>query len=334
MRNSGFRVTGVVPAIIGLIFLAVGITIWAFWTANPAPAPGASSANLTDITSRPNPLAADDSAVWPTLTGLATFGNQIKLLSFEAPSLPLMPGNTVNTTLFWQTQPLTTPLNVFLHVLDPNANLIAQTDVSLAEPGCAQMGRFSPDIVITCAAIQLPDSLPDGQYQLVAGIYEAGSGQRLITPTGEGEFSLTTLEIHAGTENLSACPVTPPNGSTPPGEQPSPEYYGHDQLWTVLWPDGKVIFEAGGPGQVNPDGSAEMKWGWWRGVAGWLTIEGRRLDASAPPLRANIPEGYGETGFQASGLIFSTPGCWEVTGRVGQTELTFVTLVVINEREK
>ncbi len=62
-----------------------------------------------------------------------------------------------------------------------------------------------------------------------------------------------------------------------------------------------------------------MKFWWWRLVKGRLTIEGRRLSI--------IPDGYGEIGFQASGLVFPTPGCWEVTGRIGDKSLTFVTLV-------
>ena len=40
------------------------------------------------------------------------------------------------------------------------------------------------------------------------------------------------------------CPVTEPNGSLPPGETvESPEYLGNGELWTVLWPDGKVMME-------------------------------------------------------------------------------------------
>jgi hypothetical protein len=71
-----------------------------------------------------------------------------------------------------------------------------------------------------------------------------------------------------------------------------------------------------------------MKFGWWRALPGpKLTIEGRRLDAEAPPLRASIPDGYGAQ-FQATGIIFPTPGCWEVTGRAGGASLTFVTRVV------
>ena len=107
----------------------------------------------------------------------------------------------------------------------------------------------------------------------------------------------------------------------------SPESYGSDALGTVLWPQGKVVFVPGGSGPVLEDGSLSMKFPWWRGVTGQLTITGRRLDGAAPPLRARIPEGYGDTGFQATGIIFPTTGCWEVVGSVGGASLTFITLV-------
>jgi hypothetical protein len=71
-----------------------------------------------------------------------------------------------------------------------------------------------------------------------------------------------------------------------------------------------------------------MKFPWERSVRGQLTIDGRRLDALAPPLRADIPCCYGDIGFQATALIFATPGCWEVTGHVGDANLTFITNVV------
>ncbi len=115
-------------------------------------------------------------------------------------------------------------------------------------------------------------------------------------------------------QNAFLCPITQPNGSAPPGEAPSDMYLGNDLLWTVLWPDGRVIMTEAN--NREPDGSLAMKWGWWRGVSGPLSIEGRRLDAEAAPLRANIPNGYGDSGFQVSALVFPTTGCWEVTGRV------------------
>jgi len=95
-----------------------------------------------------------------------------------------------------------------------------------------------------------------------------------------------------------------------------------------------VIFEPGGPGFVTRDGALGMKFGWTRGARGRLKISGHRLDGEAPSLRSNVPCCYGEngeTGFQATYLIFPTPGCWEVTGQVGDhqdAKLTFVTKVV------
>lgn len=39
-------------------------------------------------------------------------------------------------------------------------------------------------------------------------------------------------------------------------------------------------------------------------------------------------DGYGETGFHPAGLVFPGQGCWEVTARVGESQMTFVTLVI------
>ena len=97
-------------------------------------------------------------------------------------------------------------------------------------------------------------------------------------------------------------------------------------MWVGLWRSNVVVQDP------RSDGSIDAKFGWWRGAVGTLRIEGRRLDGPAPPLRANIPTGYGDSGFQAAGIIFPTTGCWEVTGRVGDASLTFVTLVIASVR--
>jgi hypothetical protein len=119
---------------------------------------------------------------------------------------------------------------------------------------------------------------------------------------------------------VGPCPVTVANGRKPGN-------HGNGALFTGLWPNGTVLAT---PEHVRPDGSIEMKFPWWRGngVRGALKISGRRLDGRAPPLKAHIPLGYGPTGFQATGLIFATEGCWQVTGRAGKGRLTFVTRVV------
>lgn len=162
-----------------------------------------------------------------------------------------------------------------------------------------------------------------------------------ILPMFLSVWWFATKLLHGQTQSkatLGGCVVTAPNGSEPPGvlthrgpnDNPGKNStsFGNGKLWTTLWPNGTVEFRPGGPGFIDSDGSLSMKFPWWRGVRGKLTIEGKRLDASAPPLRAIIPEGYGDTGFQSTALVFPTEGCWEVTGKVGDASLTFVTRVV------
>jgi hypothetical protein len=147
----------------------------------------------------------------------------------------------------------------------------------------------------------------------------------------------------------AACPVTRPNGVQPPltadvfgrgnGD------YGNGQLWTALWTWGEGAISVPAH-HVQPDGSlGPLKWPWWRGVAGPLVITGERLDAPAEPLQAYGPDGklldrppassgefklvYPETAFHPTGLVFPTAGCWEITARVDEATLSFVTLVVV-----
>lgn len=127
------------------------------------------------------------------------------------------------------------------------------------------------------------------------------------------------------------CEVTVPNGVFAAGGEANPYSHGNPQISVGpfgIWPQGTVVFRLGGPGFITRDGALGMKFGWQRGVRGALRIEGRRLDAPAPPLRLEVNNGYGDIGFHASYVIFPTPGCWEVTGRVADASVTFVTRVV------
>jgi len=325
-----------------IVILSLG---WLAWQTRPLPDRPVARATMTAPASSlpPAPSVGD----WTALPGLATFGDQAKLLGYSLSVTSFAPGDTVEVTIYGQTRSANYTFFALLFGGDNTFPLrgrsrVAQTDAPGLEASCPQVGRHSAGLVVTCLPLVLPNPLPAGSYQLRVGAYDQAGGQRMTTPDGRETILLTTLQIGALPAETSpptpilaptpttysipaSCPVTLPNGSTPPGEQPSPTYHGNGQLWTALWPEGAVLIP---PQMVQPDGSSSMKWGWWRGVEGQLTIEGRRLDASASPLGAVIPDGYGDTGFQPGGLIFSTEGCWEVTGKVGQAELTFVVYVV------
>ena len=128
------------------------------------------------------------------------------------------------------------------------------------------------------------------------------------------------------------CATTVPSRVGPPGTSPADLFgwassYGNGKLWVGgLGPGGVIVAR---DGLINPNGSIDWKYGWWRKTAGNLTITGRRLDASAAPLKSDVPNGYGDIGFQASGVTFPTEGCWQVTGKTAHTApLTFITLVI------
>lgn len=126
------------------------------------------------------------------------------------------------------------------------------------------------------------------------------------------------------------CPVTLPNGRTPPGEVASHNHHGNGELFTALWPEGLIRFNPDGPGEIRPDGSMAMKFPWWRGegVSGPIEVSGERLDRPGQGVTAEMPDGYGDTGFQASALVFPSEGCWEVRAQSDGAELIFVVDVV------
>ena len=153
----------------------------------------------------------------------------------------------------------------------------------------------------------------------------ASSPARASMPAATGSPSIKPAAVPSG----PTCAVTTPNGVRAPGEQPDKLSYGEHGIWTSLWPDGTVIVP---PENIDPGGVLWMKFPWWRGprIAGTLVISGREA-STGRRISSDVPDGYGQTGFQASGLGFPGPGCYSVTGRVDDAALSFVTQVRIGD---
>ena len=122
----------------------------------------------------------------------------------------------------------------------------------------------------------------------------------------------------------AVCPVTEPAWVKPPEDEAIPDppvfgYYFANQDQSILASAGwiemdEVYLRAGKEG---------IKIGWFRPAGATLEISGERLDAPAPPLAAHVPCCY-PTHFQSSGLVFPTEGCWQITAKAADSELTFV----------
>lgn len=154
---------------------------------------------------------------------------------------------------------------------------------------------------------------------------------------------LTPQPGTAATKEVPAsCPVTRPDQTglfVPPSPysrktSPGSFWFGTDKLWTSLPRDGAW---RGLRGYTPDDPTFRQKLFWWRQGYDWdtdrrpqLTVRGRRLDAPAPPLHVDEPNGgwvHLEQPFIVVGFNFPTLGCWEVTGRYRDDELTFVVWV-------
>jgi hypothetical protein len=143
-----------------------------------------------------------------------------------------------------------------------------------------------------------------------------------LTPSASPGES-TSAGLSAGT-SASACPVSEPVWAKPPDDpavQGSPEYgyYFVNQdrsIWASAWWTEDEEYHL----RVSEEG---VKVGWFRPAGAVLEITGQRLDAQAPPLETHVPCCY-PTRFQATGLILPTEGCWEVTAKAADSELSFV----------
>ncbi len=115
------------------------------------------------------------------------------------------------------------------------------------------------------------------------------------------------------------CDVTQPITAKPP-DDPNAAPFGYGP-WYIN--DDRSIW-AGWDAPRMREGGNKVLWIRPRGTE--LRVSGRRLDAESPPLTARIPCCY-PTGFQASGLVFPSAGCWEIKATAGASELVFVTEV-------
>jgi hypothetical protein len=162
--------------------------------------------------------------------------------------------------------------------------------------------------------------------KLIRGGVLAAALAALLIPVA----SAKNAENASRTRDAGECAVTVVRPPVPDPKLPSFNY-GNGSIRVALFPKNGHLVAGRLPGggaraTINDDGSIDAKFGWWRAGSGKIRITGRRLDAAAPPLRAHVPDGY-SAGFQATGLIFPTTGCWRVVGRYGRASLTFTMLV-------
>lgn len=114
------------------------------------------------------------------------FGDVVTLADASLLMIGPAPSAAVKLSLHWTisaTNPTT--LTTFVHVVDPQGNLIAQSDQPLTDR----------ETSIQTITLQLPATLSSGTYQVVVGVYDTTTFLRLMTDVGETQIPLTSFQL-------------------------------------------------------------------------------------------------------------------------------------------
>jgi hypothetical protein len=153
-----------------------------------------------------------------------------------------------------------------------------------------------------------------------AAVASLGLDMRNSTP--EGALSPTA--------GANGCPVTPHVADYPAGgPRGNGDWYANADrtIWATFW---GWDFVRRGPDEPDPKTGyvPGQKVLWYKPNEYPITVTGRRIDTSAPPMVYDISIDPRTRGLiQPSRIYFPTNGCWEVNATAGTSELHFVVFV-------
>ena len=122
----------------------------------------------------PRPLSAD-------------FGGEIRLLGYGIENYRQASGRKLEVEVYWNaTQPITQTYQSFVHLVDDNGNLIAQSDH--LNPAGFPTDLWPTDrYVLDRHVLVLPDDARPGEYRIAMGLYLLDTKARLTVRNGSGE---------------------------------------------------------------------------------------------------------------------------------------------------
>ena len=129
-----------------------------------------------------------------------SLGDAIELIGARVPER-IAPGDTLWFDLLWRaTAPVDRDYTVFVHLRDAQGQTVAQRDALPAWFGPAPTTRWGPDPQPDAHRLEIPKTLPPGEYTLVIGLYDWATGERLPVRDEAGaeagnEIRLATIQV-------------------------------------------------------------------------------------------------------------------------------------------
>jgi hypothetical protein len=123
-----------------------------------------------------------------------TFADQLALLGDDLSAATIKPGQPLLVYLYWQGQrPMAKDYSAFVHLLSPSGQLVAQADYLLGGWLYPTSQWPAEYMAATPSLFFVPPTAAPGEYQLRAGVYQAETGERLLTNTGSAEQDSTLV---------------------------------------------------------------------------------------------------------------------------------------------
>ncbi len=151
----------------------------------PVTAPDGASAGDTVVFGRLR-VGAREAAFEAPAVPLATFWRR-RGLADQRLSPALAAGETVAVTFYWQAlAPLGQDYTVFVHLVGPNGNTVAQADAPPANGAFPTDLWQAADQIVDVHELAVPADAPAGAYTLCVGFYRPDTGERLPATDGAG----------------------------------------------------------------------------------------------------------------------------------------------------
>ena len=116
----------------------------------------------------------------------------------EVPPGSVGPEGRLAVALYWRAaREPTADYRVFVHLLRPDGWIAAQHDGIPRDGARPTIGWAPGGFVEDVHLVELPGDLPAGAYRLIAGMYDADTGERLRAPDGGDVVALGAVTVAA-----------------------------------------------------------------------------------------------------------------------------------------
>ena len=125
-----------------------------------------------------------------------SLANQVTLAAYELNQNSVEVGETIPLTLYWQPETLfSEDYKVFVQLLGQDGRIVAQQDKIPADGARPTTGWIPDEIIYDSYELIIPTDAPAGTYQLITGLYNAQTGQRLTLADQSGDAITIPIPI-------------------------------------------------------------------------------------------------------------------------------------------